>query len=223
MRHNRQLALLRLGRHTLDTHHIAAAKQVVRLKVVALLVVLHLCHDLDLDALSVQVVETQLLARRTHVVQTAGHGYDIRKLRARLNLVLVLRNKVRQTDRHMELVRVRIRLAGLTQLLDRTAPHLVVLVRRKGIFSCQVRTSLGRRSITLLLHLGRLLSLLTLLLPLLLSALELALANHLARLRVSQQIHGRFSFCHRTTLKKKRSGRKYWAQKGSSQKSLSPN
>ena len=184
MWHNRQLALLRLGRHTLDTDDVTTAQQVVRLEEVALPVILHLCHDLDLDALSVQVVETQLLPRCTHVVQAACHAHYICELCAWFDLVLETRNKVCQAQCYVEFVRIRIRVPCFAQLLNRSAAHLIVLVRRQCFFgrhvSACLRCTTCATGAAFRLRLGGLLGLFGVLLPLLLPALQLALADHFA-------------------------------------------
>lgn len=89
---------------------------------------LGLAHDLDLDTLSADIVENQLVAGRTLGVDTASNANgNIRLLLALLETLLLL-NKVAKVGVDVELVWVGIGLLGLAQLVDSLAANLEVLL-----------------------------------------------------------------------------------------------
>lgn len=79
-----------------------------------------------------QVVESQLAAARSHVVDPASQAYlHILQVLALLRLVRIPLDEVGDGGRDVELVRVRVGLFGLTQGEDLPGTPLVELVRRQ--------------------------------------------------------------------------------------------
>ena len=88
-------------------------------------------HDLDLDALAVEVVEAEALARGADVVYAAREGlHGALELLAGSNLALnaVLVDVVDEGGRHMELVGVGVRRLGLLELEDAARADFKVLL-----------------------------------------------------------------------------------------------
>ena len=88
-------------------------------------------HDLDLDALAVEVVEAEALARCADVMYTAREGlHGALELLAGGDLALnaVVANIIDDRGRHMELVGVGVGILGLLQLEDITRTNLEVLL-----------------------------------------------------------------------------------------------
>lgn len=122
-----QLTALGLAGHTADTDDVTTAQQVVDRSVV-LFRVLGRGHDLDLGALAVQVIETQLSTRGTLVMDTAGDGDDL-LVQALTGLeVAVLVDELRDRQIDLELVRVGVGRQVLTACLNRLAAQLKVLL-----------------------------------------------------------------------------------------------
>lgn len=123
-----ELATLGLAGNTGDTDNITTSQEVVDLRIVVALVVLQRSHDLDLDTLAVQIVESQLGTRGTLVVNTASDGDDL-VVKALVDVKAVeLFNEVGKTHVDMELVRIRLRTGVFTELVDGLGTQLKVLL-----------------------------------------------------------------------------------------------
>lgn len=131
-REDGQLASLGLAGRSHDSDNVTTSQKIVGSKEVAFLVVLQSSHDLDLDSLAVQVVEAELLTRRSHVVDTSGDA-DLLTVMALplLRTALVLLDEVSQARGDVELVRIWVWVPGLPQLLDSATTALVVLRGRQ--------------------------------------------------------------------------------------------
>lgn len=90
--------------------------------------VLGLAHDLDLDTFGANIVEVQLSTGRALGVNTTGNANRHIGLLLALLQTGVILDVFAQVVGDLELVRVRIRVLGLTQLVDTLAANLEVLL-----------------------------------------------------------------------------------------------
>lgn len=96
---------------------------------------LSLAHNLNLDSLGTDIVEDQLRTRRPLGVDSASDAdFDVRLLFALLETFVVLQ-ELPEVGRHMELVRIRVRLLGLAKFVDSLAPDFEVLLRQSERFT----------------------------------------------------------------------------------------
>ena len=124
LRDDGELAGLRAGRAAADADDVAAVEDLRDLAegLLAALVLVGLRHDLDLDALAVEVVEAELGARAADGHDAAGEVEDVRELLADGQRVVF---GLEGVERHRELELVRVGAVELAELAD----HRLALLR----------------------------------------------------------------------------------------------